>query len=241
MTRNLTIRMLSMMCVIIAVIPAATSAQAQNWQTSAKWHRALKKAEAGTLMLDAEGVEFRSPKFRRRWKYIDVHTFNLSSRELTLLTYENRHWHEPGERPFRFTLTEPMPFEIAAQFTERVGRPVRNGEPIASAAVIQEIPAHHRVWTGGSNGMLRLKEDGIDYVTETENTRDSHSWRWSDIQTLASPNPYEFRVTAFREIAEFDLKQPLARAVFEKLWDRLYAGGLNLSPGVGIGHQEVHQ
>ena len=132
-----------------------------------------------------------------------------------------------------------MPPRIAAELAKQVGKPVRNDEPVTTAAAIAEIPAHRRVWSGGNNGRLRIKEDGIDYVSESG--RDSRSWRWSDIQTLANPNPYEFRVTGFREVAEFDLKQPLARDVFEKLWDRLYAGGLNLSPGHEASHQEIHQ
>jgi hypothetical protein len=209
--------------------------QAEQWQTAAKWHRALKKAEAGTLLLDGDGVEFRSAKLTHRWKYVEIHTFDLSLRELTLFTYQNRPWHEPGERPFRFTLSGAMPPAIANQFTERVGKPVRNGAPIPSTLAIEEISAHRRAWSGGSNGMLRLKDGGIDYVTE--NGRDSRSWRWADIQTLANPNPYEIRVTAFREIVEFDLKQPMSRDLFEQMWDRLYATGLNLSAA----GKEVHQ
>ena len=239
MRRSLGIQMLSTMCGIIAAMPGAGLAQNRNWETTAKWHRSLRKAATGTLMLDAEGLEFRSAKFSRSWKYLDIHTFDLEQRELTLLTYENRHWHEPGERPFRFTLSDAMPPEVAARFTARVGKPVRNGAPITSSAAIQEIPAHHRAWSGGSNGLLRLTGDGIDYVTESG--RDSRSWRWDDIQTIANPNPYEFRLGAFREIAEFDLKRPLPRDVFEKLWDRLYATGLNLSGGHEAGHQEIHQ
>ena len=229
----------------VVAIPSPSSAQAAQWQTPARWHRALKKSEPGTLALDADGVEFRSAKFSQRWKYTEIHTFDLSQRELTLLTYQNRHWHEPGERPFRFTLGEAMPPEIAAEFTERVEKPVRNGVPTAKTAALAEIPAHHRLWSGGSNGILRLKEDGIDYVTE--NGDDSRTWRWVDIQTIANPNPYEFRITGYREIVEFDLKQPLARAVFEKLWDRLYTVGLNLSPAgdelhkTTLAHQEAHQ
>ena len=80
----------------------------------------------------------------------------------------------------------------------------------------------------------RLKDDGIDYVTESG--RDSRSWRWADIQTLANPNPYEFRVTGYREIVEFDLKQPMSRNLFEVMWDHLYTTGLNLSPGGGPLH-----
>ena len=205
----------------------ANPAQSEQWQTSAQWHRLLKKAVTGTLVLDDDGLEFRSAKFNQRWAYVDVHSFYLSARELTLTSYQNRPWHEPGERSFHFTWSEPVPPKIAAQFTERVGKPVRNSIPIPSVAALSEIPAHHRVWAGGSNGILRLKESGIDYVAE--NGRDSRTWRWADVQTIANPSPYEFRVTAYREIFEFDLKQPLSRALFERMWDYLYAADLNLS------------
>ncbi|HYL34777.1 MAG TPA: hypothetical protein VEV17_02560 [Bryobacteraceae bacterium] len=205
----------------------ASSGQSGHWQAPAQWHRLLKKAVPGTLALDDEGVEFRSAKFNQRWAYVDIHSFDLSARELTLTSYQNRPWHEPGERSFHFTWSEPMPAGMAVQFSEKVGKPVRNEVPLASVAALSEIPAHHRMWSGGSNGTLRLKESGIDYVTE--NGRDSRTWRWADIQTIANPTPYEFRVTAYREIVEFDLKQPLSRALFERMWDYLYAPGLNLS------------
>jgi hypothetical protein len=216
-------------------MPSHSPAQDDHWQTPAKWHRTLKKAELGTLVLDGDGLEFRSLKFSHRWKYVEIRSFDLSQRELTLLTYENRGRHEPGERPFRFSLGEGgLPPEIAAQLADRVGKPVRNGAPLPTAQAVEEIPAHHRTWSGGSNGTLRMKDEGIDYVTE--NGRDSRSWRWTDIQTIANPNPYELRVAAFREIFEFDLKQPLARPAFDRMWDLLYAPGLNLS----VAGQDVH-
>ena len=213
----------------------ANAAPSELWQTPANWHRLLKKDVPGSLVLDDAGVEFRSPKFNQRWAYVDIHSFDLSARELTLDSYQNRHWHAPGEKRYQFTLSEPMPPEIAAQLTERVGKPVRNGVPLQSVAVLSEIPAHHRTWSGGSNGTLRLKDTGIDYVTE--NGRDSRTWRWADIQTIANPNPYELRVTGYRETVEFDLKQALARVVFEQLWDRLYAADLNLSTAGGDEHR----
>jgi hypothetical protein len=211
------------------------AAQSESWQTPAKWHRLVKRAVPGSLVLDDAGVEFRSPKFNQRWAYVDIHSFDLSARELTLDSYQNRRWHEPGGQRFQFTLGEPMPPDIAAQLTERVGKPVRNGIPLLSVAMLSEIPAHHRMWSGGSNGTLRLKDTGIDYVTE--NGRDSRTWRWADIQTIANPNPYELRVTGFREIVEFDLKRPLVRVVFEQMWDRLYAADLNLSTAGGEEHR----
>ena len=137
-------------------------------------------------------------------------------------------------------LSQPMPPGTAAGFTARVGRPAINGDPnpgdpYPGAAVIAELPAHHKERFGGSNGTLRLRDDGIDYVAA--DGRDGRSWRWSDIQTLANPNPWEFRVMAYREIVEFDLKRPLSRELFDRLWNSLYAQDLNVAPPNGSHHQ----
>jgi hypothetical protein len=228
---------------LIAACPAlpgefafAQNRLATEWQSPAQYRQLLKRAIKGTLLLDNEGIEFRGPKFSQRWLYEEIKTFDLSgARELVITDYENRHWHEPGERSFRFTLSLPMPSGTASEFTARVGRPVINGDPFPSAATIAELPAHHRERFGGSNGTLRLREDGIDYVAA--DGRDGRSWRWSDIQTLANPNPWEFRLMAYREIVEFDLKRPLSREMFDRLWNSLYAQDLNVAPPKERHHQ----
>ena len=220
----------------------SSGAETPKWRASARWHRILKKAVPGTLLIDDDGVEFQSQKFHERWAYVDIRSFDLSAKEITLESYQRRPWHEPGERSFRFTWSEPMPPDIATLLTERVAKPVRNGVPAATSTALSEIPAHHRTWSGGSNGTLRLGDTGVDYVTE--NGRDSRTWRWSDIQTIANPNPYELRITGYREIAEFDLKQPISRELFETMWDHLYATGLNLSASGALSHhtaQEAHR
>ena len=227
----------SAICGLVVLSSGAAFAADLSWQSAAKWHRTLKKAIPGTLVFDQNGVEFRSSKLTQRWTFVDVHSFDVSLHDITLLTYESRPWHEPGERPFHFSLAGAMPPEVVARFTERVEKPGRNGSPIPSASASSEIPAHHRMWIGGSSGILRFKDNGIDYVTESG--RDSRSWRWADIQTLGNPNPYEFRVTAYREIIEFDLKQALPRDLFERMWDLLYAPGLNLSVEQEAVHEEV--
>jgi hypothetical protein len=215
--------------------PNAASQNQPHWQTTVRWRESLAKLVPGTLVIDDGGIEFQSTKFRQRWAFIEIHTFDLTAQEFTLWTYQRRHWSEPGERPFHFALTEAMPLEAVARLSERVQKPVRNGIPLPSAQVLSEIPAHHRTRWGGSNGTLRLRDAGIDYVTEG---RDSRSWRWADIVTLANPNPYELRVAAYREIVEFDLKQPLPRSLFERIWDRFYAADLNLTPAAEGGERQ---
>lgn len=194
------------------------------WESAARLHRTIKRPIFGTLVIADSGIEFRSEKLSLKWEFLDIHTFDLSGREFTLSTYQNRRWHEPGERRFHFTLAEAIPPSAATVVQQRVAKPARNGAPDPKAPAIAEIPARHGA---SSNGTLRVRDSGIDYVSA--NGRDSRTWRWKDIQTIANPDPYSFRVTAYREIAQFELKEPLSRSLFDEMWDRLYASDLNLA------------
>jgi len=206
------------------------------FESSAQLHRILRRPVSGMLIVDDNGVEFRAPKLSHRWVYSDIKTFTLSGpQSLTITDYENRHWHEPGEQSFSFTLANRIPPDVAARMTAMVGRPVINSDPESKLPSFAEIPAHRRGRFGGSNGTLRFREDGIDYATP--DARDERTWRWSDIQTIAHSDPWQFRVTAYREIVEFDLKQPMTRELFDRLWTRLYADDLNLNPPQHGGHE----
>jgi hypothetical protein len=213
-----------------AASPAAEPPGTIAWQSAAQFQRFFHKPVGGTLAADDSGVAFQSPKFSQRWSWQEIQTLDLrGASELIIQDYENRPFHEPGERKFRFVLERPMPPEIARSLAALVARPVINGDPMKNAPAIAEIPAHRRERIGGSNGTIRFRRGGIDYVAA--NARDSRSWRWSDIETIASPNEWEFRVTAFREIVEFDLKKPLPRELFDRLWNTLYAADLNVAAG----------
>ncbi len=214
---------------------AATASQdssapaAANWQSPARLHHGL-RSTPGTLTIDANGVEFRSERgLSLKWPFVEIQTFDLvAPRRLVLASYENRGRHFPGNRKFRFDLSSPIPPAVASSLAERVGKPVRNGAPEPQLAGFATIPARHRTSFGGTNGTLRFRDDGIDYLAAGE--RGGRSWRWSDIQTLANPDPYHFRVAAYRETFEFELKQPMSPELFDHLWDHVYARELNVSP-----------
>jgi hypothetical protein len=211
---------------------AGDSAQAPNWQSPARLRHGLKAAR-GKLILRGDGIEFRSEeeRYSHRWLYSDVETFDLTARRLVITDYENCHHHMPGERRFRFDLANSLPPPVAAQLAQRVGKPVRNGDPDPKGPSLVTIPARHSTRFGGTNGTLRFRDGGIDYVAA--GVEGSRSWRWSDIQTLANPDPYHFRIAGYRETFEFELKQPMSQKLFDRLWDRLYAGNLNISPTGG--------
>ena len=199
---------------------------ALDWESQARLHQGL-KGSAGTLALNQEGVGFRPTKGSPlHWPFLEIQTFDLlTPRRLVITGYENRSWHRHGERKYRFDLSMAMPPDVAAELSRRVAKPVRNEDPNPTATSFATIPARRRTLTGGTNGTLRFGADGIEYVTT--NGKGGRSWRWSDIQTLANPDPFHLRVDGYRETLTFELKQPIPRELFDRLWGEIYSRDLN--------------
>jgi hypothetical protein len=208
-----------------AQVPASL-ATPLNWESEARLRHGL-KGSTGTLTVSQDGVVFRSTKGTTlHWPFLEIQTFDLlSPRRLVITGYENRGWHGHGERKYRFDLNVAMPPDIADELARRVAKPVRNADPNPTATSFATIPARHRTLAGGTNGTLHFGPDGIDYLTTNE--PGGRSWRWSDIQTLAKPDPFQLRVNSYRETFTFELKQPMSRDLFDRLWDEIYAHDLN--------------
>ena len=188
------------------------------WESPAKLHRAF-GTEKGDLKIGAEGIEFRSQKGRiDKWPFLDVQTFRLSPKTLSIETYQNRKHHLPGMQRFRFDMDQDVPPALAAKLSTLIQRPSQNAVPDQALQGIL-IPAHHRTLTGGTNGTLRFSDDGIDYITDARG--DSRSWRWADLQTLSDPDPFHLLVFGYRDTYSFDLKEPLPRSTFYRLVDAL--------------------
>ncbi len=191
-----------------------------SWQSPAKLHHVV-GSEKGDLVIDADGIEFRSAKGQRmKLPYLEVQTFLLSSHSLAIESYQNRKKHLPGVERYRFDLSENVPPELAAELARKIQRPSQNAVPDPEAQGIV-IPAHHRTHTGGTNGTLRIRDGGIDYVTNVPG--DSRSWRWADLQTLSDPDPYHLFVFGYRDTYTFDLKEPLSQSLFYRMVDALDA------------------
>lgn len=217
-----------------ALQPQAGSAGATvaKWQSAARLRHLFTKT-SGTLVINDQGVEFRPNKGSPlRWPYVEIQSFHLSAKRLDLETYQNRSWHLSGDREFHFSLNDSVPPAVAEAFARHVQKPSENGRPDPNASSFASIPARHRTFGGGTNGVLHFRKRGIDYVTSKG--RGSRSWRWSDIQTIANPDPYHFRIQGYLETFEFELKQPMSRELFDQLWDSVYARdlkGLEYSEG----------
>lgn len=200
-----------------------------HWMAQAKERRAPVWMKAhGTLTMDEQGVEFRASSGRtQRWGFEEIHTAFLGPHRLVIATYLNRTLHRPGVQHFQFDLSRALPPAVAAELAARIGRPVQNDDPDASAPAMTTILVRHRGLMHGTNGVLRFRKNGIDYVTSSKG--DSRSWRWADIQTLSQPDPYHLYVFGYRDTYTFDLKAPLGSALFHFATDEIYraaeAGG----------------
>ena len=125
----------------------------------------------------------------------------------------------PGIERYSFRLAETVPPEVASELAQEVQRPSKNSVPNPASEGIF-IAAHHRTLTGGTNGILRFRNDGIDYVTSIAG--DSRSWRWADLQTLSDPDPYHLFVFGYRDTYTFDLKAPLSRKLLDWATDQIF-------------------
>jgi hypothetical protein len=198
----------------------ASEKPSTSWQSPAKLHRAV-GSEKGDLLVGADGIEFRSGKGKTiKLPYLEVQTFHLSSHSLSIETYQNRKMHMPGIERVRFDVTKAVPPEVAAELAMKVQRPSQNAVPDPTAQGIV-IPAHHRSLTGGTNGILRFRDGGIDYVTNVPD--DSRSWRWADLQTLSAPDPYHLLAFGYHDTYSFDLKELLSQSLYYRLVDAVDA------------------
>ena len=189
------------------------------WQSPAKLRR-MAGGEKGDVIIGLSGIKFQTRKGRTlHWSFLDIQAFSLSPHSLTIKTYQDRKKHLPGIERFRFHLDRAVPPEVAAELAGEVQRPSQNAVPNPSTQGIV-VPAHHRTRIGGTNGELRFREGGIDYVTRAGT--DSRSWRWTDLQTVSQPDPYHLFVFGYRDTYTFDLKKPLPRSLFNHVTDEIW-------------------
>jgi hypothetical protein len=77
----------------------------------------------------------------------------------------------------------------------------------------------------GSNGDLRVGADRIVF----ESSKDSRTWRYSDILAIASESPFELTITTLDRETRIQLKQDLPEERYNDLWRRISeANGLHV-------------
>jgi hypothetical protein len=202
-----------------AVSPNPAAADA--WESPAQLRHGKPGKTPGTLRIDAQGIEFVPTKgTSTRWPFAQIKELDLEQHRLVLVGYEDRKWPLPDTRQVDLQFKNEIPATVAGSLTAKIARPIRNGVPDTGAPTDTVIAVRRSKHYGGSNGLLRIRQQGIDYVTAQPGQ--SRSWRWQDLQTVSNPDPYHLFVFGYRDSYAFDLKDALTRQVFNHISDEIW-------------------
>jgi hypothetical protein len=197
------------------------SPKSPAWESPARLGHGIGGGKAGTLRIDSQGIEFvPSTGATRRWTLIQIKDLDLQSHRVVLVGYDNRGWGRPGTQRFDWELQNEITPAIASSLTEEMRRPVRNRLPDPDGPAIVVIAVRRSELFDGSNGSLRIRQQGIDYVTAQADQ--NRSWRWVDLKTLSNPDPYHLLVFGYRDSYSFELKETLPRELFNHLSDEIW-------------------
>lgn len=196
-------------------------------------------SSTGTLVFDAEGVEYRTADKddARRWKYPDVKQVQvLAPTRIAVFTYEDQGRLKLGaDRVFRFDIVEgAVPPELVAFLFDRIPQPVVTAvmPPASSTPPLYRVPVKYERGGRGSDGTLLLHDDGLVYVTEVEGH--ARYWRMADIFAVLQLYRYRLEVLAYEggsgEIRRFtfQVKTELPGGFYEALWARVNPPTLDL-------------
>jgi hypothetical protein len=140
------------------------------------------------------------------------------SHALRFQTYEGQKWKPVERREYTFRAQPDAPVEELAKFlAARILRPVV-GHYQEDAQF--KVAAFHRRTLGGTNGMLEIGQDSIQFVSDK--SADSRTWLYRDVETIGRPDSFRFRVTTKRETYVFELKQELPEAAYQLAWSKVY-------------------
>lgn len=222
--KSMNVCVFTLLPVLMSLVPAVAAPEAGTFDLKVTLVRTLRD-KPGDLHIDSEGIAFRSSDGKinvaialqdlREASVADVH-------ELRFETYEVQRWkprlNDMDRREYTFRAPPDAPVEAIAKFlTGRVHRPVIGHYKEGSQF---RVPAFHRSGLRGTNGMLEIGEDSIQYVSEK--AADSRTWLYRDIETIGRPDAFRFRVTTNRETYIIELKDDLREAAFELAWSKVY-------------------
>lgn len=186
----------------------------------------LQKDEPGQLRIDSTGIEYRSTngKTSVRLPFIDVSEMDVSDPSaIRIETYEMLKRKLSGRRSYVFHLRGARDVAENDRLTQflsvRIRRPLINSQTVSVTPEF-EIPAYHRHVLNGCNGTLQITPEGIRFLSSKEDH--SRTWKYSEIETIGSSDPFSFRVTTAAETFTFDLKDRLPKEAYDLVWQRVY-------------------
>ena len=187
-------------------------------------HEHLRKGCDGVMIADENGVRFRGQKAHSwAWTYDDIQELKLEPGRITILTYRDRKLWLGADQAYTFTGKLPVE-ELEPLWKNRMDQRFVAALPGPKGDGFS-LPVKHLRRISGSEGVLVFAPEVIAYSTPAEG--DSRTWRYSDIDSISSSGPFQLTITTFerarshygdRKGFNFQLKQPIAEAMYNRLW-----------------------
>lgn len=170
----------------------------------------------GAMTVDDNGVSFMGAKKHAwSWKFEDIQQLRLAPESIYILTYKDSKLRLGEDRAYNFTGKIPAE-ELYALLKERMDQRfvAAVGEPIGLPS--WSVPVKHLRSIVGSEGTLSFAAEAIVYSTPARD--ESRTWRYSDIESIASSGPFQLTITTLEKGLNFQLKQPITEARYNQLW-----------------------
>ena len=213
---------------LILILLAAASGIAQTFQVE---HDHFLRSCKGKMIFGNTTVEFISEnkEHSRIWKYEDIQQLAIDPKRISILTYDARKIELGTDRVFNFKLVSGTPGdEFRKKVESRLTRPLVSSIVPEQIRARFSIPARHRQFLGGSQGVLEFGDEYL--VFRSEKPEDSRVWRYKDLMSIGSTGRFQLRIGAIQktggEYGEeknyvFDLKRRLAPEEYDFIWDRV--------------------
>ena len=195
------------------LILAATLASATQFTVR---HKHLNGGCAGAMTVDETGVRFTGAKKHAwSWKYEDIQQLRLAPESIHILTYKDSKLRLGEDRAYNFTGKIPAE-DLYALLKDRMDQRFVAAVGQALRLPTWSVPAKHLKPIAGSEGILFFTAGAIVYSTPTKT--ESRTWRYSDIENIASSGPFRLTITTLEKPFNFQLKQPITEARYNDLW-----------------------
>jgi hypothetical protein len=179
-------------------------------------HEHLRKGCAGVMTVDENGVRFTGAKKHAwSWKYEDIQQLRLAPESIYILTYKDSKLRLGKDREYNFTGSIPAE-ELYALLKDRMDQRLVAAVGQAIGLPTWSLPVKHLRPIVGSEGTLEFGADAIVYSTPAKT--ESRTWRYSDIESIASSGPFQLTITTLEKGFNFQLKQPITEARYNQLW-----------------------
>jgi hypothetical protein len=219
----------------LLVLLLAVGASAAPLSFPAK-HEHLNGSCSGTLTFGEDGIRFEGSPHAARWLYTDVQQLQLLDKgRVQLITYKDSLLRAGADRAYSFRVEGDLK-PVAALIDGKLERRLVLGWAQPVTAVLAKFAVKHLGTLRGDEGTLSFGEDRVVY--ESNDTAESRTWTYGDIESIATPDVFHLSLTTYERkglqyagwrVFNFQLKEPLREDIYNLLWQRVNRGrGLEL-------------